>query len=516
MIKENSINHSKKMAKNTLMLYVRMMLTMFISLFSVRVLLHEMGSVDYGVYNVVGGIVIFFSFISGIMAQASQRYLSFGLGKKSEIGQMQHVFSMIINVYLLIGIIIILISETGGLWLVTNQLSLPGVEKVSIQFIYQFSLLSFLISLIQIPFFSLIIAHENMSIIAKISIVDSLLKLAIIFLLSKIDIDNLILYPILLFSVNILVCAIYIFVSKIKYKECLYKFSWDLKLFKELAHYFSWNLFGSGASALKSHGSNILINIFFGPLVNSARAIAFQVNVAVNSFFQNFSLAVKPQIIKSYASDNLERMNILIFATSKYSFFLSLIISIPIIIESDFIFSLWLTDVPDYTIVFSRLLLIDTLINSFGNSLITGVQATGKIKKYQLIVGTILLINFPATFILFKLGFTPIWTFIASIIISVFLLIARISIVGGLLNFKIILYIKEVLIVSLTVALCSCVAPILFVYYVEEGLFRFILSCLISTISIIFVIFLIGMNKREKALIVNYITKKILNRKESK
>ena len=377
----NNNHNSRRILKNTMFLYFRMLLIMLVSLFSVRVVLSTLGVVDYGIYNVVGGIVTMFSFLSGTMASASQRFFAFDLGKK-DFNQLRKTFKMTVTIYIIISIFILILAETIGLWFLNTQMVIPIDRVYAANWIYQFSIFTFVITMLTIPYNAVILARENMSVYAYISIVEVLLKLGIIYSLLIFSIDKLQLYAFLIFVTACIVSLCSILVCKTKYKESSFSFYWNRKLFKSMFGYSTWMLIGSMTTILSNQGLNILINIFFGPAVNAARAVAYQVNFAVVSFSNNFYTSVRPQIIKSYSTGDNKYMINLAIQSSKFSFYLLLLIALPIIFQTEFILNLWLKNITNSMVIFSQLIIIFSIVMSLENPLSTIVQATGNLKKY--------------------------------------------------------------------------------------------------------------------------------------
>jgi O-antigen/teichoic acid export membrane protein len=390
------MSNTQRIAKNTLMLYFRQILIMLVSLYTVRVVLNTLGAEDYGIYNVVAGVVTMFGFLSGSMATASQRYFAFELGRE-DYEQLQKTFSLSFLIYMLIAIVVLLLAETIGLWFVNNKLIIPQDRMGSARWIYQCSIISFIFTILTAPYMAAIIAHEDMNIYATVSIVEVVLKLGIVFLLSRIPIDKLQLYGTLLCVVTIINTGIYRGVCKGKYQECRFQFYWNKALFKELISFTGLNLFGTIAWVFKNQILTILLNQFFSPLVVAARGIASTVNSAVASFSQNFSSALRPQIIKSYATDHKTELMLLVSFGSKITYFLMYLFILPLILELPAVFSLWIKNVPEYAVVFTRLILIDALIESISYPIASLLQATGKIRLYQSLAGGFMLLNLPVS-----------------------------------------------------------------------------------------------------------------------
>lgn len=493
------------------MLYIRMLFTMAISLYTSRVVLNTLGVNDYGIYNVVGGVVTMFSFLNSSMSSATQRFLSFELGQNN-IPKLQKVFSMSVNIHVLIALIIFILAETLGLWFLNNQLNIPEARVEAANWVYQFTILSFMVTVAGVPFNASIIAHERMNIFAYISIADVTLKLLVVFILQWLGFDKLKLYAILVFGVTFLVSFIYWLYCTHNFKNQRYSFHWDHSLFKTLINYAGWNLWGQAASVTLNQGINILLNIFFGPAINAARGIAYQVNGAVNGFVSNFQMAMNPQIVKSYASDDQKYMHSLIFRGSKYSFFLLLIISVPLLIETETILFWWLQVVPEYTVLFCRLILTNALIDCISGPLITSALASGKIKKFQFMVGCLLLVVLPVSYLLLKMGFPPQATLFVSIVVSIIALFTRLWIISPLVNLSIFTFIKSVLLRIIPVSILSILLPLLMEFSIDHVVARFFAVCIASILSTSICIYTVGLRKDEQLFIKEKINQVLLKR----
>ncbi len=485
-----------------------MLLTMFVTLYTVRIVLEVLKVEDYGLYNVVGGIVVMFSFLSNTMATASERFFAFEIGRK-DFDQLKKTFSITILIYAIIAAVIFILAETVGLWFLNYKMVIPPGREYAANWVYQFSLFSFILTILTIPYNAAIIANENMKAYAYISIVEVSLKLIIVFLLSILSFDKLILYSILVFGVTAIVTLIYRTICVKKYYECSYEFYWDKKLFNTLISYSGWNLFGASASVLNNQGINIMLNLFFGPVVNAARAISYQIGSTLNQFVLNFMTATNPQITKYYASDEKDKMMDLVFQSCKLSFFLLFLISMPVLLETHFILSIWLKTVPDYVVNFTILLIISSLVDSLSYPLRTAAQSTGRIKKYQVIVGVFLMFNLPISYLLFVLGFPPQVTLYVYIVIAFICLFLRIYILENLINLPIKALFFNVLGRVLIASIVSFAIPILILYYLDESFLRLIIVTSSGIVCTLLSVFFIGLSLKERNFIFNSLLKVI-------
>ena len=504
--------NSKRIAKNTLLLYFRMLLTMLVSLYTVRVVLNTLGILDYGIYNVVGGVVVMFSFLSNTMASASQRFFAFELGR-NDIAQLKKTFSLTVTIYFLIAFIVVVLAETVGLWFVNFKMVIPIERMVAANWIYQFTILSFVVTILTIPYDAAIIARENMKVFAYVSIIEVTLKLAIVYLLVLFSIDKLKLYAFLMFIASCIVSSIYIIISKRKYEECKFQLYWDKKLFNTLISYSGWNLFGSVAGVLNNQGVNILLNMFFGPIVNAARGIAYQVSTSVNQFVSNFIVAVNPQITKYYAANEKEQMIKLVFQSSKLSFFLLFILSMPVLLETNFILTLWLKIVPEYVILFTRLVIITAMIDSLSYPLMVAAQATGDIKRYQTLVGSVMLLNLPISYCFLKLGFPPQTTMYVAIGVSVVCLFLRLLMLKTLVGLIIRDFVNNVLRKVISVTIFAYILPLWLVLILDDSLLRFFIVGISGLITSIGAMYLIGLSMNEQLLVNSILKKKFIKNK---
>lgn len=507
------MSNSKTIAKNTAFLYFRMLFTMGVSLYTSRVVLNSLGITDYGTYSVVGGVVSLFSFFNAAMSSATQRFLSFEIGVK-DFKKLKETFNSTLNIHLGIGIFILLLAETIGLWFVNNKLHISVDRMNAVNWVYQFSIFTFLVGVIQVPYNALIIAREKMGIYAVFSFVEVSLKLLIVYLLVLSPFDKLKSYAILTFFVVFLIALFYKYYCKKHFSESKYSFYYEKDLYLKLLSYSGWNLFGNIAGVAKGQGVNILLNIFFGTVLNAAYGITLQVQGAVNLFVSNFQMAINPQIIQTYAKGNIEQTKKLILQSAKLSYFLMFLVVCPVLFNIDFILKVWLKSPPNYTSIFVSLSLINLLIDCVSGPLMTGAQATGIIKWYQIVVGTLIFLNLPISYAVLKLYDNPQLIYYVSIFISIFSLIFRLYFLKINIQFSIVEFCKQVIfkiaLVTLTSIIIFSFFDDLFIFYSNWHLF-FAKS---STIMVIMLgsILMLGINGEERLYLKKIIARKIFNR----
>ena len=501
-----AVTSNKRIAKNTIILYLRMIFILCVGLYTSRIVLNTLGVEDYGIYNVVGGFVAFFAFLNGAMATATQRFITFELAQ-GDINRQITTFSTATIIHFIIALVIVAIAETVGLWFVCHKLVIPEERFTAALWVYQFSIMTMFISIVSIPYNAAIIAHEKMSAFAYISILDTVLKLAIVYLLTIVTFDKLIFYAALLFGISLLDRLIYGIYCNRHFKETRVKLIFNKKIFHSMANIAGWSLFGNIAGVFYTQGLNVLLNMFFGPAVNAARAIAVTIQGVVTGFVSNFQMALNPQITKSYAIGDLKRMHTLIFASSKYSFYLLLLITLPIMVETQTILTIWLKIVPDHTVWFARLILCILLIDALSNPLMISAQAVGRVKVYQSVVGGLLLLILPIAYVTLKLGGNPETVFVVHLIVAVRALICRVVIVGRMVSFPFASYTRKVLLPICSVfVLATCTSIILFCVMPSEGLLKtaiVIVSTLFFTGSSILTV---GISTNERQLLWNKIS----------
>ena len=497
--------NNKRIAKNTLLLYFRMLFMMAVSLYTSRVVLNALGVEDFGIYNVVGGVVSMFSILSSSLSASISRFITYELGTGNK-DSLRKIFSSAITIQLCFAIIIILLAEAIGIWFLNSRMNIPTDRLEAANWVFHFSVLTFAINLISVPYNACIIAHEHMSAFAYISILEVVGKLAIAFLITDSSIDRLIFYAILMFVVAGLVRLTYSIYCKKHFSECKYYFCWDKNLLKRLFSFAGWQFLGTGSYILMTQGVNILMNTFFGPIVNAARGVAVQVDGVIQQFVNSFTTAINPQITKSYASGDKTYMFQLIFLGAKYSFFLVLFFAIPIILETNTILFLWLKNVPPHAVSFIKLIIVIELLYVLSNTMMTAMLATGEIKKYQIIVGGTGMLVFPISWIAFKFNFQPETAFIIQFIIFIIQLVYRLLLLHSMIGLSIISFIKTVILRCIIVLACAFIIPAIFHYLIFcNEVFKLGIICIISILSTIISIYFLGLSQIEK----KYITSKI-------
>lgn len=501
-------SNNKRIAKNTIILYFRMFLMLALNLFTSRIILKTLGVVDYGIYSAVGGIVSMFTLISGALTNSVTRFLTYELGK-GDSEKLIKVFSTSINVMFILCIVILVVGEPAGVWFLNNKMVIPEERLVAANWVLQCAILTFLVSLISIPYNASIIAHEKMSAFAYISIFDAILKIIVVYLLYLTTYDRLIVYAVFLLLVSCLIRLTYGFYCRVHFQECKYRWIKDKKLLRSMTSFAGWNFFGYGAKVVNDQGVNLLMNLFFGVGVNAARGIAVQVKSAITHFVTNFTMALNPQITKSYAIGDLSYMHSLIFRGAKFSFFLMLLFVIPICFETELILKLWLSVVPDHAVAFVRLTLIAATINVISDSIIKGLHATGNIKRYMIIVGFVEILNFPLTYIAFLFGAPVEVSYYIFIIVYLSLVFIRVLLIKGLISLHFGDYFKQVFLKCVWVTIPSLAIPLFVSEVMEDSILRLfviIMTCMISTVSFIY---LWGLTKAERNKIKGYVFKVI-------
>lgn len=497
-------DNNKRIAKNTLFLYIRQIFVMVVALYTSRVVLATLGETDYGIYNVVGGIVTLFTFLNFAMGCATNRFITFQLGKKDANG-VNVAFSNAVVIHTIIAFVILLLGETLGLYFFETQMNIPENRMYAASWVYQLSIFTCMVNIVSIPYNALITSHEKMNAFAVISIVETLLKLVIVWMLVIFGCDKLILYAILMFVVGIIVRILNQAYSRFSFKNVHFLWPRNRVMLKEMLVYAMWSLIGSAGVIFADQGVNILLNIYFGPAVNAARGVANQVKTAVVSLSNNFSQAVSPQINKSFAGGNLSYMHTLIFAASKYTFYLLFVMFLPICLEANYLLSLWLVEVPAHSVMFLRLMLIISILTALGVPLSNAAGANGNIKYYQIFEGGINLMLIPLTWVVFKLQNRPIpeWAFYVQIFICVCTQIARLLLVKPLIKLSLRSYLFKVVKPCLVVVVTSSVIPFFLKSMVSDTLLSFLCIVFISVLCVLLAVGVFGVTCEERRVVMS-------------
>ena len=445
----------RRVIKNTMFLYVRMLVILFVSLYMTRVLLRQLGAVDYGLNNVVAGVVAMSSFMVGAMSNASTRFFAFALGQ-DDPGVSRRIFQSTLTIYIGFVVLIVVLAETVGLWFVCNKLTIPPDRMVAARWIYQFSVLSLVFSFIRVPYNSSIIAHERMDFFAWTSILEVLLKLAVVFLLVLDGGDKLIRYGVLTFLVTVIITFVFIFYCQTRFEECVFRLRYNRKDSTEILGFAGWQFVSSMGDVALDQGINIVLNLFFGPVINAARGLAYSVKSQVAAFVGNFQVAATPQITKLYAAGEKQAMQRLMLQTSKVSFILMIVITLPAFIGADWMLDFWLDEVPEYTALFVRLMMVNILIDSVGGTMNIGINATGRIAAYFLTISIFKVLTVVVVYVLFRYcSLPPEYSVVCTIGYSVLSIFIKVVIYSRSVGFPASEYISGVILPDLGVIVVS-------------------------------------------------------------
>jgi O-antigen/teichoic acid export membrane protein len=493
--------NNKRIAKNTFFLYIRMLFLMGISLYTSRVILQTLGIQDFGIHNVVGGFVAMFAVISKSLSAAASRFLNYEMGRGNQF-KLSNVFSTTLIIHVFLSIIIAVLAEIIGMYFLNNKMVIPSDRLIAANWVFHISLLTFCASLIAVPYHASIIAHERMIVFAYISIFEGVAKLLVCFLLLISPIDRLIFYSFLLLIVQFVVIIINWWYCRRYFMECRSRFVYDKNLIKEIFGFASWNMIGASASVLRNQGGNILLNLFGGPVVNAARAIANQVLHAVNGFVENFVLALNPQITQSYAcGDNVGMMS-LIYRGSRLCYYLMLLMCLPLLFNTDYLIHLWLKRVPDHTILFVQLTLIFNMVEVISRPIITALLATGKIRNYQMIVGGLNLLNLPISYVLLRMGGAPEVVLYVAIFLSCIMFFSRLHLLRRMINLNALDFLKRIIINILLVTIISSIIPFFILNIKTETFGFFLFHIIVCVVCSLLSIYFVGLQKEERQFIL--------------
>lgn len=505
----DNLKNNKRIAKNTLVLYLRMFFIMIVNLYSSRVVLDALGVEDYGIYNAVGGFVAMFALVSNSLTSAIMRFFTFELGKGDK-NRVAKVFCTSVNVMLALSFILVLIGELFGPWFIESKMTIPPERLKAAYWVFQCSLAVFVLGVVNIPYNSVIVAHEHMTLFAVVSSIDFVLRLLVALSLYISLYDRLITYSVLLLFVSLLIRAFYWIYCKRKYEEATYHLYYEKTLLKQMTSFAGWNVLGQGAGLLNVQGVNVLMNIFFGVTINAARGIATQVSHAIQQLVSSFMTALNPQITKSYALGNLDYMHQLIFRGARFSYYLMLLFAVPLIFETPIILRIWLKSYPEWTVAFVQWTVVTMMINMLSNTLITGLHATGRIRTYMIVVGTVEFMCFPITYIAFKIGFSPLSAYYVYAAVYIVLVFLRLHLIKVLIQIKAYDFITNVLLKVILVSMLSIIVPAIVFLSLEESFYRLIILTCASSMSIAVCVFTIGMEENERKRTINVIRNKLI------
>ena len=504
---DQTVNRTARIAKNTLMLYFRMFILLLVGLYTSRVVLDALGENDYGVYNVIGGVVAMFTIISGALNSAVTRFITFEMGKGCE-ARLNKVYSTAVTIQLILAMVVVAVAEPVGLWFINNEMTIDPARIPAARMVLHFSLLAFVFNLMSVPQMASITAHEKMSAYAYIGILDGLLRLVAALMIMHSSGDRLVYYAALMCGAVLVVRLTYGIYCRINFEECRYRPVMDASLIREMFSFAGWNFIGVTSGVLREHGGNILVNLFYGTAVNAARGVAVQLNGAIQGFVTNFMTAVNPQITKSYAAGENEYMFILVRKSSRMSFYLLFVLALPVLFNTEFILSIWLKEVPSHTVLFVQLFLMFALSESLSNPLITAMLATGKIRDYQLIVGGLQLLNLPVSYIFLKMGAMPEVTVVVAIVISQVCFFVRLYMLGRMTGLKICHFLRCVYLNVIKVSVVAVAASAISSSICSGSFIMFCLNILLCLVAAGLSVLLVGCGKDERKEMLKFIKRR--------
>ena len=508
----DNAQNAKRLAKNTALLYVRMFISMIISLYTSRVILDTLGVEDYGIYNVVGGLVGMFGIVTATLNTAINRFLTFELGKENK-ERLKRVFSTSVTIQVILSIIVVVIAETLGLWYVNNVMVLPPDRLYAAQWCFQFSIVTCVIGLIVVPYNSVIIAHEKMSVYAYMGIFSAFFTLGIALLIAYSPIDRLIFYGFMLLMSTVITFFVYVFYCRRRFEEARFQITFDKEMFRSMFGFAGWNVIGAGSGILRDYGGNLLLNYYFGPAVNAARGISNSVNNAITQFSNNFTIALNPQITKSYASGNNDYLFNLIYRGARLSVFMMLFISAPVLLNTSFLLGVWLKEVPEHAVLFTQLVIIYTMFEMISGPLVTSMLATGNIKNYQIVVGGIQCLNIPLAWLLLHFGAMPETVVVVSIVIAHCTLISRLFMLRNMIKISARSFLRHVYLVIWVVAAIGFALPLAVHLSIPEGWANFFVTSGVCVVTMALSILFVGCDKTERSLVYSYVGKYLKRKK---
>ena len=497
--------NNKRIAKNTILLAVRQVLVMAIALYVSRLTLKVLGIDDYGIYNVVCGFVSMFTFLNAAFTTGIQRFYNYEYGKNGIEGANRVFISAIITQLVLAAIILVLL-ESIGLWYMYEKMVIPEERFSAAMWVFQISVVSTVVMMIQVPYNAAILAHEKMDFFAYLSIINQVLKLVIVLVLPLMNGDKLILYGFLFLVVTIIDLLLNLIYAHLKFEEVRFNCRVDKALLKQMLSFSGWNIFGKFSYVMREQGLNMVLNLFFGPALNAARGLAVQVTGAINGFVSNINIAVKPQLTQSFAQGDVHRTFSLFYSVSKISFVTLFLLAVPICLDIHFVLDLWLGKgaAPEYTDTFIVLVIILALISTLGSQISFVVHATGEMRLYQLVTGIVELLIVPVAYIVLRMGASPASVFIVAIIIHTINLFVSLTILRSIVSFSLKYYLFKIILPLLYSSIISLILPLCVRFLLPEGWSRMIVLLVVSTMSVIICFYLFALNKTERGLVKAY------------
>lgn len=501
---------NKRIAKNTIYLYIRTFVSMVVSLYTSRKILEALGVEDFGIMNVVGGVISLMAIINGSMSVATQRYLTYELGK-GDSGEFSKVFNMAVYIHAILALLVLIVAETVGLWFVNTHLNIPESRMVAANWIYQAAVLSCLLGILQTPYNASIVSHEHMHIYAYVGLGETFARLLIVLALLLYPYDRLAVWGFAIFALQLAVAMIYRIYCIRHFSHCrLVRHRWNRSLFRSMLGFTGWNMFGTVAWTLKGQGTNILLNIFGGPIVNAANGIAFQVSAAVRNLFSGFQSAVNPQLTKTYAANDGNATCSLLCKSSKISFYLMFVVALPVMLEADFILDIWLVDVPSFAPLFTCIIICESLVDTLAGPMITSLMATGRIKWYQIVVSSVLLLQLPIAYFMLKAGFPIATPLLLSVIFMILGNSARILFCRNMIGLSLRTYLREVILPILMVMAFSIAVTYGIHMLFPSGWVRVVVCSLVSVVSVSAAVLTLGLTASERTFIIGLVKPRLM------
>ena len=512
---ESYVSNNKRLVKNTILLYFRMILTMAISLYTSRIILETLGVSDYGVYSVTGGLIMLLTYVNTILSGGTSRFLTIALGR-NDLPRLKLTFSTTVTLSIISSVIIFILGETIGLWFVNTQLNIDLGRMEAALWVYQCALFSAMLTVTQAPFSASLISHERMDVYAYMSIFDVTMKLLIVYILLIFDFDKLKLYAILMLCVNFLNVLIYRWYCIKKFEECSLRLAFDKKLLKSMFTYSSWNMLGTLSTLLIDQGINILINMFYGTVVNAARGVAMQVNNIIRQMYGNFQMPCRPQVMKYYAAGEIKEMQALICNNSKYCSYLLLCVIIPLSINVKGLLEIWLVEVPEYTVEFVRFIFAVSFINAMTDPIAMGIQATGKVKRLNIAISIVNATAIIAAYLLFCSGASPVSGYVPLLVSCMVNVVVHLYLLSRLINFDVRIFLFKVIIPVIKFSIICIIIPLILYMVIPLTTIGCLLGCILSGISVGGIIFIFGIPVHIKRMLINKLLKLNLKNKNGK